>query len=62
MTFALAVTFKTSLVLEYFFYVSQFNRQTLVSTKMRAKSRCLTTSLSYIALALTSAVTIIYQT
>lgn len=62
MTLALAVTFKTSLALEYFFYVSQFNRQTLVSTKMRAKSRCLTTSLSYIVLALTSAVTIIYQT
>ena len=62
MTLALAVTFKTSLVLEYFFYVSQFNRQTLVSTKMRAKSRCLITSLSYIVLALTSAVTIIYQT
>lgn len=62
MTLALAVTFNTSLVLVYFFYVSQFNRQTLVSTKMHAKSRCLTTSLSYIVLALTSAVTIIYQT
>ena len=62
MTLALAVTFNTSLVLVYFFYVSQFNRQTLVSTKMRAKSPCLTTSLSYIVLALTSAVTIIYQT
>ena len=62
MTFALADTFKTSLVLEYFFYVSQFNRQTLVSTKMRAKSSCLITSLSYIVLALASAVTIIYQT
>ena len=62
MTLALAVTFKTSLVLEYFFYVSQFNRQTLVSTKMRAKSRCLITSPSYIVLALTPAVTIIYQT
>ena len=62
MTLALAVTFNTSLVLVYFFYVSQFNRQILVSTKMHAKSRCLTTSLSYIVLALTSAVTIIYQT
>lgn len=62
MTLALAVTFKPSLVLVYFFYVSQFNRQTLVSTKMHAKSRCLTTSLSYIVLALTSAETIIYQT
>ena len=62
MTLALAVTFKTSLVLVYFFHVSQFNRQTLVSTKMRAKSRCLIRSLSCIVLALTSAVTIIYQT
>lgn len=62
MILALAVTFKTSLVLGFFFYLSQFIRQTLVPTKMRAKSRCLITSLSYIVLALTSAVTIIYQT
>ena len=63
MTLALAVTFKTTLVLGFFFfYFSQFNRQTLVRTKMRAKSRCLLTSLSCIVLALTSGVTIIYQT
>ena len=62
MTLALAVPFKTSLVMgSFFFYFSQFNRQTLVPTKMRAKSRRLITALSCIVLALTSA-TITYQT